>query len=230
MFEGGRINSDKYTPAFINGLKSSLNQVIDPDKYEKKFFSKGEIIYDAGEKLKHLYYISSGIAKVCFRGDSNNEQITHLAVAGEYLGYDNIINNLRCCTYSEALGETTLHLIPHKTFLHLLWGNKLLLELFYLALACDTIAKTKKLSDFAYKPLRGRLSDALLLLEKKYSKYDDGFIALSKAELANYIGSGRESTSRMLSEFRNENIIASNGNSIEIINRPKLIKISNLYS
>ena len=84
--------------------------------------------------------------------------------------------------------------------------------------------------DLAYKPVRGRLADALLSLDGKINpRQTDQQINLTRNELANYIGSVRETTTRLLSEFKKEQLIEMNRDYIQVVNHDKLNFISRLY-
>jgi CRP-like cAMP-binding protein len=69
----------------------------------------------------------------------------------------------------------------------------------------------------------------LLLLESKFIQDGNGKIAISRSDLASYVGSVRETVSRLISEFKEDKMIETSDDFLKIINRDKLISISNLY-
>ena len=77
----------------------------------------------------------------------------------------------------------------------------------------------------AQKPLRERLALFLLILQQKYVTI--GSIMLPREDLANMIGTARESLSRLLKEFREENLIIIENKAIRLLNPDKLHKIAN---
>ena len=54
-------------------------------------------------------------------------------------------------------------------------------------------------------------------------------ISLTREELANIVGTATESVIRLLSEFKQDQLIELHGRRIKILNEPKLIKISNMH-
>jgi CRP-like cAMP-binding protein len=103
------------------------------------------------------------------------------------------------------------------------------MQVFLTMLSLDDIDRERQLMDFEYKPVRGRLAEALLRLDKLFNNQNSGYIYLSRKEMAGLIGSVRETTTRLISEFRQEKIIETSHSGIRILNRKKLAEISNLY-
>ena len=80
----------------------------------------------------------------------------------------------------------------------------------------------------AQKPLRERLALYLLILNDRY--FDEATqtaqINLPCEDLANIIGTARESLGRLLKEFKEYQLIHINKRTIEIINLEKLTQIA----
>jgi CRP-like cAMP-binding protein len=81
----------------------------------------------------------------------------------------------------------------------------------------------------AQKPLRERLALFLLLLQQKYSDPSGALssIMLPREDLANMVGTARESLGRLLKEFREEQLIAIDKRAIQIVNEDRLHRIAN---
>ena len=77
----------------------------------------------------------------------------------------------------------------------------------------------------AQKPLRERLALWLLILNEKYQS-QDGNILLPREDLANIIGTARESLGRLLKELKEEQLIEIDSKIIRLSNPPKLLKIA----
>jgi CRP-like cAMP-binding protein len=91
----------------------------------------------------------------------------------------------------------------------------------------------ERMLQLAYKPVRERLAEALLLLQKTYQQeagQEGSFtIFISREDLASIAGTAKETTIRLLSEFKDEKIISSKGSSITILDQHKLYAICHLY-
>jgi CRP/FNR family transcriptional regulator len=89
-----------------------------------------------------------------------------------------------------------------------------------------------KMIDLAQKPVRERVAEALLYLKNTYGLEDDGVtlsVSMSREDIANIVGTATETAIRLLSEFKNDKLIALNGKKISIINHEQLVKAANVY-
>jgi CRP-like cAMP-binding protein len=82
--------------------------------------------------------------------------------------------------------------------------------------------------------VRERLAEALLLLkstfeEKPSTKEEPFSIAISREDLASIVGTAKETVIRLLSEFKDENLVRTEGRRIFVLDSDKLYKISKLY-
>jgi CRP-like cAMP-binding protein len=81
--------------------------------------------------------------------------------------------------------------------------------------------------------VRERLALSLLILRDKYKKEEQNGspveLTLSRDDLAKMVGTARETLTRLLHDFKVENLIAINGRKI-ILKKPlDISKIANLY-
>ncbi|MGF6928149.1 CRP-like cAMP-binding protein [Chitinophaga sp. W2I13] len=86
----------------------------------------------------------------------------------------------------------------------------------------------KQMRNLAHMSVKGRMANALILLQQKFGFNKDGFIdlALSKQDLASYIGATYETTFRVLNELIEERLVAVSGKSITILNENKLLRLT----
>jgi CRP-like cAMP-binding protein len=88
-----------------------------------------------------------------------------------------------------------------------------------------------KMADLAYKPVRGRMAEALLFLNAFYKdeKNKNGIITMTREDLASFVGTVKETAIRILKEFKDEGLIETDKSDIIIKNTDGLIRISKLY-
>ena len=94
----------------------------------------------------------------------------------------------------------------------------------FIRLLCKEVAdREKQLLNLAYNSVRQRTAEALL----KANQPKDGksVIALSRDDLAKMVGTAAESVIRVLSDFRDEGLIESEGTRINILDPVKLEKV-----
>ena len=88
-----------------------------------------------------------------------------------------------------------------------------------------------RITELAQKPVRERVAEALLYLHQTYGTEADGQtigVTMSREDIANIVGTATETTIRLLSEFKHDEVIQLNGKKIAIVNHKKLIKIANV--
>jgi CRP/FNR family transcriptional regulator len=74
--------------------------------------------------------------------------------------------------------------------------------------------------------MHGRLADALIYLSNFVYTDSKFSLHLSRQDLADLSSMAKDSVSRILKEFENDNVIKQNNNRMEIISTDKLIEIS----
>ncbi len=195
-------------------------------------FKKGQVIFHEGTRPAGLHCINSGKVKVTKMGSDGKEQIIRLVKPGDVVGYRALLADTNYSASAVALDDAVVCFIPKSQFLELIAKNNEfsggLMKLFSKALG----EAEERMVQMAYKPVRERLAEALLLLQKTYQlkEGDNNFtISISREDLASIVGTAKETTIRLLSEFKEENIITTKGSSITILDPDKLYKICHLY-
>ncbi len=99
-------------------------------------------------------------------------------------------------------------------------------------LSLDLKEAETKITDLAYKPVRGRLAGALIYLTNKFSENTTEVpnISITRSDLACFVGTAKETVNRLLSEFRNEHLVETTGTKINILNFKGLNTLNNLYN
>ncbi|GAA4842193.1 Crp/Fnr family transcriptional regulator [Algivirga pacifica] len=222
------------TCKICKGSESSLFSCCTPEEIENlnlatncSFYKKGQPVFQEDSMPVGLYCVSEGLVKVTKLGSNGKEQILRIAKPGDLVGYKSLIMSMRYKASAIAIEDSSICLIPKSQFQELLNSNRA----FYdgiMQLLCEEIDSAEtKITDIAYKPVRGRIAEALLLLNSSF--VDKEQITLTREDLAGLVGTVKETAIRIISEFKNENLIEINKRSIKIINEQGLKKISHLY-
>lgn len=195
-------------------------------------YKKGQTIFNAGAYPHGLYCVKEGKIKIFRIGDEGKEQIVRLAKAGDILGYRALLSGDKYSSGAEVIEESKICFIPQKTFLSLIEGNGMLSMKLMKLLSADLKNAEHRMIDLAQKPVRERVAEALLYLRSTYGVDEDGMtinVSLSREEIANIVGTATETTIRLLSEFKNDEVIALKGKRISILNSEQLIRAANVY-
>ena len=202
------------------------------DKSDQLQFKKGQLIYCEDNTPLGVYFVFKGKVKISKIGSDGKEQILRIATPDDMLSYSDLVSNTKYSTSANALEDTTLLFVSKQEFWNIIRTQRQLLENFVLQLSLDLKQAETKIADLAYKPVRGRLADALIALTNKFNKQPimgSIGVSISRADLACFVGTAKETANRLLSEFRNEHLISTEGTKINILDMEGLKLVSNMY-
>lgn len=195
-------------------------------------FKKGQYIFYEGNRALGLYCLNSGKVKIFKTGVDGKEQIILFAQPGDFIGYRALIAEELYSVSAMALEDSVACFLPEKTFQQLIESNPDISRQLMKALCHELNLASDRLTSMAQKHVRERLAETLLLLEETFregtSPGEAINIALPREDIANLVGTATETVIRLLSEFKDDQIIELRGKHIRIINRQKLEKTAHL--
>jgi len=220
--------------AMVNRLKQKNilhGLVINENAVHRLSFKVNQLIYCEGSTPLGFYLVEEGMVKVLKSASYNKQQILRLASPGEALNSDALLLNTKYNTSAEAMKDCELLFIPKDEFWTLIKNNKIFTSRFLHLVSEEILLMEVNVTDLAYKPVRGRLLDAIVLLSEKFKeeKGGDRPITISRSDLASFVGTARETVNRLLSEFREKKLVKTNGLQIEVINLSDLYTLSRYY-
>ena len=220
----------------IQGVKDFLSEAkeykeleeLSEDK-ELKTLAKKDLVFREGSYPIGIYYLNKGKVKTFMTNDDAKDYITGLYKSGEFFGYSTILENKPYAESAMALEDSEVCLIPKEEFFSLLYSNKDVAKKFISMLSNNLLAMEERLIDLAYNSVRKRVAQSLLLLKEKYEKegVDIFNMSISREDLANIVGTSKESVIRTLSDFKEEGLIEIKGSNIKVINSDRLDRMKN---
>ena len=200
--------------------------------FESIPYKKAQVLFNEGNLARGVYYIRYGKVKIYKQGSDGKEQIIKIAKKGEFLGYKSVLTDSTYTVSAATIEESLISFIPKSEFHNLFKTDSDVAEEFMRLLCQDLVEAEEKMVSLAYKPVRGRLAETLLDLEKNFmdEAKEKSVISLSREELANIVGTAKETVIRLLSEFKSESLIRIEGKNIMVIDPKGLIRINNLYN
>ena len=189
------------------------------------------LVFYSGWIPSGLFCVNSGKIKVSTIGFGGKEQILRLAKAGDVIGYRALVSNERYTSSATALEDASICIIDKSYFLSLMDTSPKLMFAVMKTMSKDLKEAEDHIVSLSQKNVRERMAEALLFMKATYGLDDDQKtinVALSREEIADYVGTSTESCIRLLSEFNQDKIIAINGKKISIINLPLLIQTANI--
>jgi CRP/FNR family transcriptional regulator, polysaccharide utilization system transcription regulator len=200
--------------------------------YEKtcSLYKKGTVIYREGSRLTGFYCVTRGIVKILKTGIDGKEQIIRFAKKGEIIAYRSLLSQELACTTAKVIDEAVLCHIPYQTLLFLIKNNWQFSH-HMLQIVCRELREANDyITDIAQKTVRERLAEVLLLLKENFELDNQNTlqISLTREELANMVGTATESVIRLLSEFRQDNLIELHGRKIKFLDSSGLRRVANI--
>ncbi|MBO9694198.1 Crp/Fnr family transcriptional regulator [Chryseobacterium sp.] len=198
-----------------------------------KNYRKNEPVFTDGTKPNGVYYLNEGKIKKYKVDNDGREQIIYIYSSGEFFGYSAILSNESYGDTTSTLENSVISFISKDSFLDILSQSSVLSRLLLKSLSHEFSVMANLIAVLSHRTVRERVALSLLILHDKYKSNDapdqDVFISLSRVDLANMVGTARETLARIINDFKQEKLIRSEGRKIQIINFKRLIHIANFY-
>ena len=204
---------------------STQDQALFFDHTESLSFKKGKLIFYESGIPTGVFLIEKGKAKIYKTGLDGKDQIFYIYKAGDLLGYHALLCNEQYEDSCETLEDCKIRFIGKTNFARLTKQIPNLNDLLIQNMSHEFGVLVNTITVLAQKPLRERLALYLLVLNAKYRE-QNGDILLPREDLANIIGTARESLGRLLKEFKEEELIEVDNKILRITNHEKLLKLA----
>jgi CRP-like cAMP-binding protein len=195
-------------------------------------YKKGEIIFREGGIPTGIFYVSAGRVKKYKITAKGGEQIFYICGEGELLGYHALLGEEFYPDSAATIEDSQISFIPKDSFLKVLRNSSILSNKLLKALGHEFSLFINTMTNRATKTVRERLAFNLLILEEKFksSVKPDGSVEInmSRTDLANMVGTAKETLVRLLQEFKRDKLIQSSGRAIRLTDRKGIIKEANL--
>jgi CRP/FNR family transcriptional regulator len=190
-------------------------------------FKKHDPICRQSTSVSHAIYMVSGTAKLYIEGLNNHNIILYLMKPPSYIGLLSFFESVHYSYSVTALEDSRVCMVELDLLKSLYLENHELLLRLNKAFGKSVANIMRKLISLNQKNIRGRVAESLIYLSDFYgsNKY---ILPLTRKELGELSAISEENTVRLLTEFRNEQIVAINGREIEILDQRLLQKISDL--
>lgn len=207
-----------------------LQRFIDEAKAQKEFdklsenretrkYRKKDMVYEAGQYPKWLYFVVSGSLKSYQINDFGKEFTTNIYSKGDFFGYLTLLKGDKYYDNVSVIDDCELSLIPIEDFSLLLFNNREFAAKFIKMLANQSEEMEHLLIEMAYSSVRKRVANALL----KFSESKNSTtMAILRDDIASLAGTAKETTIRTLSDFKSEGLISIDENKIELLRIEKL--------
>lgn len=211
------------------GLNNSDMTALDDVIQQRRLVHKNENIFSQGEKSGCIYAVRSGSVKTFTTAKNGEEQVLGFHLPGEILGLDGMDNQIHSCS-GVALDTATICELPIGD-LNVLCVKIPGLQQQLLSLISNEITKDHTmLMLLARRNAEQKLATFLINLSGRFKargySADDFDLTMSRYDIGNYLGLADETVSRLISKFKDNNIIDANRKKISILDHGALCGVA----
>jgi CRP/FNR family transcriptional regulator len=210
--------------SIFNALSDVELDIINSNRFEVSF-KAGEIMFKQGTPSPHFLCLTTGLAKLYIEGYGKN-LILNLVKPVEYILGPGIYVDNRHHYSASAVEDSTACLVDVSTFKQMMKSNTDFADEFIRRISVMTIFNFDQLISLTQKQMNGRIADALIYLSEEIYCSNPFNMSISRQDLADLSGMSKESSIRILKEFKDEGILTVDGNTMQILNPEQLKKIS----
>ena len=195
---------------------------------------EGQAVFEQGDQGDALYLVLSGRIKLRRRTRDGRNSLGRILGAGEYFGELSLLDAGPRTADALAASDSQLAKISRQVFVA--WAER---SPQFAMQALNCISRRLKRTfdereDLLYTDTRTRLSKKILALTDRFGSLDaKGRMVvnhgLTQEDLAQLIGSSRETVSKVLAEFSRRGWIHVEGRAIVILNQPRLARRARLW-
>ena len=208
---------------FIHHAKQTLHLEDLCKEKKSKVIKKKATLFSEGDHALHLFFVKAGNFKTFKSHAEGKELITNLYQAGDFFGFEPLLENSAYYDTAVAMEDSEVILIPKSDFLILMHTQEDVATGF-ISLLCKKVSdKEMQLINLAYNSVRQRTAESLLKMCQSLDTHHE--ISISRDDLAKIAGTASESVTRVLSDFKDEGLIEIENSKIKVMQRSKLEKI-----
>ncbi|KAF5064456.1 Nitrogen fixation regulation protein FixK [anaerobic digester metagenome] len=189
-------------------------------------YHQGEILFKQGSPCHDFVCITSGLVKLYLESDSDKRIIIGFAKPVDYIFVPGAFTDKRHHFTAVACEETTACLVGSDVFQQIIENNNSFSSAFLNKISEQAIRMFDQLSSLTHKQMPGRIADVLLCLSQRIYNANPFVTSLSRQDIADMSGMTKESAIRIMKTFKDDNLIRTDGDLIELLNIPMLETIS----
>jgi CRP-like cAMP-binding protein len=206
-------------------LTESELALVNENRYEATF-RPGEIMIKQGSPTSNALFMSNGLAKTYIEGINRKNFILGIALPGRLImGPGGYVNSRHSYSVS-AITSVQACFISFDVLKRLVRENGGFAESFLEDISAKSLNSLTRMVNLAQKRMSGRLAEVLIYFADEVFHKDEYEMILSRQELGEMTSMAKECVVRILKELEDSGVIYSDSSSIKILDRERLIQIS----
>lgn len=209
------------------------NESIKEMKYimHKKKVAKNELIFLEGEQSNKLFFIFNGTVQLAKLSNEGKNIVLHYFFPNDLFGEFNPKQTHTTPFTAHSLDGATIGVIYESDFKELIQNNSDIAMEFSQWQSHMRRFTQYKFRDLLFYGKDGALASTLLRAANTYGKQKQNHTSITRNftnnELADIVGTSRETINRILSAFKKDNIISSSKGQVTIHDESALRKLCN---
>lgn len=213
---------------FFCDLPQSSLENLERIKYASAF-PQGAVLFVEGQAPRGVYIVCNGRVKLSTTSRDGKTLILRIAQSGEVLGLHATVSGKAYELTAETLQPCQLDFIRRDDFLKFLQnhGDACLKAAQHLSQNCQSAYEMIRSLGLSHS-VSEKLARLILEWSDTGETTKDGIrikISLTHEEIAQLIGTSRETVTRVLGEFRDKNLAQLRGSTLLIRNKPALERL-----
>jgi CRP-like cAMP-binding protein len=193
-------------------------------------YGRHEFIVRESAKGDRFYFITHGSVAVCRILPDGREMILSILKEGDFFGEMSMFDSSLRSASIKTLTDVEVGAISQEDFLELLETKPKLARLFVVALAERLRDANALVAATTSQDIRGRVASLLLNLCDRFGEPDDKGtrigLRLTHQEMANMIGTTRETVNRILHRFWDDGVVERRGSVMVVVEAERLRAIT----
>jgi CRP/FNR family transcriptional regulator len=177
---------------------------------------KGKALFHEGEKVKGIFFLYKGYAKVHKQWKGQKDLILRFAAPGDILGHRGLGGTDHYPVTATALEDSQLCYIPNDFLESSLKANPNLTYQLMHFYAAELQRTEQRMRDMVHMEVKGRVAGALLEIAELP-------LTITRQDIASYAGTTYETVFKFFTELTKGKIISTSGKNIRI-NDPARLK------
>lgn len=194
---------------------------------EVRAYRKGQPIFEEGDEVRGIYFISEGAVKVHQSWGKGKEFILRFANAGDVIGHRGYGGDARLPVSATALDDTRVCFVTSGFLETTFKTNPPFVYTMMQLYATELQKAEKRMRDLAVKPVKSRVAEALFAIRETFGSDESGYfrIPVTRLDIAGYAGTTYEAVFRLLSEWTEAGLVSTAGKKIRIDDEKKLSRL-----
>lgn len=186
---------------------------------------KGQRLFERGDPGGTMYVVLNGLIEISMVTEAGRKISLNLIGSGTCFGEISMFDNRDRTASAVALEAAELQPVSRATFFEAIKRSPEL-AITLMEILCERLRwVSDSVEEYALLSLHQRLARRLLVLHDHFAG-SDGAIKISQTDLADFAGATRESTNKILIQWKARGIIALKRREILISNRAELDRLA----